>query len=272
MSAPLRTETRRGRTPRSAPTSSRWRTRSRRTLLYALVAAGGFLLGYLIIAFVVFPAQLVQTDAKVPNVIGLLYDDAAKRLSAAGFEVTQGEQRFNETSPISTVLAQNPPQGSRSGKGATVTLDVSAGARRITVPLLAGLTQQLAQSAIESAGLEVGDITERESDSPRGAVLESNPSTGMGVAPNTKIALVISQGPALVQVPDLVGRDLAAVRQLLAQIGLSVGGITIDTTAVGEPSGTVLGQDPMPGNDVRAGTSITLRVSGAPPSAPSTIP
>lgn len=272
MTAPRRSETRRPPAPRTAPSSARWRARSRRALLYTLVAAGGFLLGYLVIAFVVFPAQLVPTDAKVPNVIGLLYDDAARRLATAGFEVAQGEQRFNETSPISTVLAQNPPQGSRAAKGAKVTLDVSAGARRISVPLLVGLSQQSAQSAIENAGLELGEVTERESEAPRGAVLESNPSTGMSVAPNARIALVVSQGPALVQVPDLVGRDLAAARQLLAQIGLGVGGITVDTTAVGEPSGTVLGQDPMPGNDVRAGTTVNLRVSGSPPAVPPSHP
>lgn len=264
MSAPERVTTPPAPPGRGAPSSSPWRARSRRALLYAIVAAGGFLIGYLFIAFVVFPPQIVPTDAKVPTVVGLLYDDAVAQLRTAGFQAKQGEQRYNELAPVSTVLSQNPPQGSRQARGATITLDVSAGGRRITVPPVVGLTQQLAQSALENVGLEVGEIIERESDSPRGAVLETNPASGMGVAPNSRVAIVISKGPALVEVPDLIGRDLATARSLLEQLGLIVGGITVDTTAVGEPPNTILGQNPLAGNGVRAGTPVSLRVSGYP--------
>ena len=49
-----------------------WRATSRRLLPYALVAAGGFLLAYLVVAFLVFPPEIVPDDAKVPQVVGLL--------------------------------------------------------------------------------------------------------------------------------------------------------------------------------------------------------
>src|SRR5262249_21122671 len=143
---------------------------------------------------------------------------------------TEGERRFNEVAQPQTVLAQTPPPLSREARGAKITLDVSAGQRRVSVPPVVGLTRQLAQSALENAGLEVGAITERENDAPNGAVLESSPAVGMGVAPSTRVALVLSKGPALIAVPELIGRDLATTRQLLEQLGLVVGSIAVDST------------------------------------------
>lgn len=60
------------------------RGRLRRLLPYVIAAAGGFLLAYLIVAFFVFPAGVIPTDVRVPNVIGLTYNDAAAQLLQRG--------------------------------------------------------------------------------------------------------------------------------------------------------------------------------------------
>ena len=64
-----------------------FRTSLRRSLPYAVTIIGGFLLAYLIVAFLIFPSGVIPGDAKVPNVGGLLYDDAAKRLSVTRAEL-----------------------------------------------------------------------------------------------------------------------------------------------------------------------------------------
>ena len=48
-----------------------WRASSRRLLPYALVASGGFLLAYLVVAFLVFPPQIVPDDVKVQAIRAL---------------------------------------------------------------------------------------------------------------------------------------------------------------------------------------------------------
>ncbi len=237
-----------------------WRATSRRLLPYALVAAGGFLLAYLFVAFFVFPPQIVPDDAKVPQVVGLLFDEAVTRLDAAGFKAKRGEERFVELAPKSTVLAQSPPPGATEPRGTDILLDVSAGQRQLQVPSVVGLAQPVAADAIEKAGLEVGDIQERESQSARGAVLETVPAAGSPVAPSTRIDLVVSGGPPAVNTPDVVGQSYAAARAMLEQIGLRVGDVITDSLSTAGPQ-TVISQTPAAGSRVAPGSKVSLSIS-----------
>lgn len=237
-----------------------WRASSRRLLPYALVAAGGFLLAYLLVAFVIFPPQIIPDDAKVPQVVGLLFNEAVNRLEAAGFKAKTGEERFVELAPKSTVLAQSPPPGATEPRGTDVVLDVSAGQRQLQVPPVVGLTQALAQDAIEKAGLETGDVREQESQSARGAVLETHPAAGTTVSPSTRIDLVVSSGPPAVNAPDVVGQSYASARAMLEQVGLRVGDVTTDSLATG-PAQTVISQTPAAGSRIAAGSRVSLSIA-----------
>ena len=105
------------------------RTKFRGSLPYAVAVIGGFLVAYLIVAFFIFPSGVIPGNAKVPNVTGLMYSDAAKRLAEVGFKAERGEARFHPASPKETVLDQDPRAGTRDAEGTTVTLVVSAGVK-----------------------------------------------------------------------------------------------------------------------------------------------
>ena len=102
------------------------RMKVRGSLPYAVAIIGGFLIAYLIVAFVIFPSGVIPGNAKVPNVTGLLFDDAAKRLGAVGFKASRGGDEFREATPVNTVLTQDPPAGAKEPEGSTVTLIVSS--------------------------------------------------------------------------------------------------------------------------------------------------
>ena len=74
-----------------------WRSNVRTSLVYLVSIVAGFALAWLIVAFVVFPTGVVPRDVKVPNVTGLMFDEAEQRLAQAGFKAEQGEQRFNNS-------------------------------------------------------------------------------------------------------------------------------------------------------------------------------
>src|SRR5207244_6942027 len=84
------------------------RSRARRSLPYAIAIIGGFLLAYLIVAFLVFPSGVIPRDIRVPNVTGLPFDEAVRRLAERGLRGVKGEERFHAASPKGTVLEQNP--------------------------------------------------------------------------------------------------------------------------------------------------------------------
>lgn len=234
---------------------------ARRLLPYVIAAAGGFLLAYAIVFFFIFPARLVPEELKVPNVLGLTYDDAVHKLNAAGLKAEQGESRFNVGSPKSTVLQETPAAGAPAARGSKVVLDVSAGERRTEVPNVVGLTQEQAQLTIEKVGLTMGDVTLRESPLPRGEVLSSTPVAGTQAVLPSIITLVVSSGPSSIAVPDLVGQPFAQAKATLEQLGLRTAVIEVDSASA-DPEGTIMSQSPAAGANVDAGTGVSLKVAG----------
>jgi eukaryotic-like serine/threonine-protein kinase len=238
-----------------------WRGGARHLLPYVISAAGGFLIAYLVVAFAIFPSEILPNDALVPNVTGLSYEDAAKRLQLSGFRAGQGEQRFTTSAPRMTVLQQNPPAGSRELRGTKVVLDVSSGQRVGTVPNVVGMARADAERALEQAGFDVGEVATRAGAAPFGEVVEMRPAGGARATQPGPVSLVVSGGPATLQVPEVVGRNFRDARTMLQQLGLRVGVVTIDSTAI-EPANMVVAQSPEAGQPVSAGSAVSLRISG----------
>jgi serine/threonine-protein kinase len=238
-----------------------WRASARRLLPYLISATGGFLIAYLVVAFAIFPADIIPAEAEVPNVVGLQFDVASERLRLAGFRISRGESRFTADAPRNNVLQQMPAAGSKELKGTTVVVDLSSGQRFVDVPAVVGMTRREAEIAVENAGLDVGNVTERESQIPRGQVIASDPNAGSRITSPGTVHLVLSAGPSTVQLPDLVGRPYPQARAMLEQLGLRPGAVTIDSSAF-EPANTVVGQDPEPGRTVPGGSTVNFRISG----------
>ena len=241
----------------------RWRSGARRAIPYVVAATAGFVLSYLIVAFFVFPATIIPSDRKVPNVVGMTYDEAARRLTAVGFRAASGEQRFHASAPPATVLEQEPPEGAIEAKGAEIVLHVSSGQRRGEVPNVVGMTRQQAELAIENAGLDVGAVEEIRSTQPRGTVSASRPVAGTRVTVPSSVTLTVSVGPASVDMPDVVGESYSRARTVLEQLGLRVGDVNVDSTSLAAAN-TVISQSPAAGRAVGAGARVALTVSGRP--------
>jgi len=240
---------------------------ARRSLPYLVAVVSGFLLAYLIVAFFIFPANLVTTDAKVPNVVGLTYDSAAKALQKLGFSAQRGEERYTAGAAAGQVLVQNPLPNAVQPAGTKVVLDVSQGQRTTQVPQIVGLTRQQAELALQNAGLDAGDVTERESPTPRGQVLSSTPNGGQKTPLPSEVSFVVSSGPARLAVPDVTGQSYMSATQLLMQVGFRVGPAEPDTVTAGAPEGTVTSQSPTAHETAPPGVTVRLRVA-TPPRAP----
>jgi beta-lactam-binding protein with PASTA domain len=184
-------------------------------------------------------------------------------LAKAGLKVARGEQRYDNTAPSGSVLAQNPPPGGKQPAGFTVVLDVSRGQRLIEVPRLVGLTRQQAQQTLENAGLEMGVVSQADNDAPLGQVLSTSPAAGARVPVPSPVSFTVSAGPAAVSIPDITGQDVNAARALLTQLGFVVGAVTYDSTS-NLPPNAVISQTPAAGSPAHAGARIDITLAGRP--------
>ena len=245
-----------------------WRALPRRAFPYLIAAVGGFLISYVAVFLFALPAEVLPDDGILPNVVGKTFENASAILQKAGFPAQQGETRFHKTIPANVVLQEDPPAGSRQKRGTPVVLALSGGQRSAEVPVTTNMSQQQARISIENTGLTLGTVTEQLGDQPRGLVIASSPPAGTKVQLPGTVDIVLSKGPAVVQVPDLYGRTVGEARSMIEQLGLRVAGISRDTSSL-QPENTVIRQLPSAGQTVSAGGPVSLTVSHFP--APPTI-
>ena len=241
-----------------------WRAAPRRAFPYLIAAVGGFLISYVAVFLFAFPAEVLPDDGILPNVVGKTFENASAILRKAGFPAQQGETRFHKTIPANVVLQEDPPAGSRQKRGTAVVLALSGGQRSAEVPVTTNMSQQQARISIENTGLTLGTVTEQLGDQPRGLVIASSPPAGTKVQLPGSVDIVLSKGPAVVQVPDLYGRTVGEARSMIEQLGLRVAGISRDTSSL-QPENTVIRQQPSAGQTVSAGGPVSLTVSHFPP-------
>jgi beta-lactam-binding protein with PASTA domain len=241
-----------------------WRALPRRAFPYLIAAVGGFLIAYVAMFLFAFPAEVLPDDGILPNVVGKSFENASALLQKAGFPAQQGETRFHRTIPANVVLQEDPPAGSRQKRGTTVVLVLSGGQRSAEVPVTTNMSQQQARISIENTGLTMGTATEQLSDLPRGLVIASSPPAGTKIELPGSVDIVLSKGPATIQVPDLYGRSIGEARSMIEQLGLRIAGISRDTSSL-QPENTVIRQLPQAGRNVSAGGPVSLTVSHFPP-------
>jgi eukaryotic-like serine/threonine-protein kinase len=131
---------------------------------------------------------------------------------------------------------------------------------QVAVPAVAGQPEAAARTAIEGAGLKVGEVTsEASSTVDQGLVIASDPSGGANVDPGSTVNLVVSAGPDTVEVPNVVGLSEDRARSTLEQAGFtSVSSRPIDSL---EDEGTVVAVSPDEGQQAARNSTITLQVS-----------
>ncbi|MGN8026382.1 Stk1 family PASTA domain-containing Ser/Thr kinase [Microbacterium sp. 22242] len=166
------------------------------------------------------PAGDLPTAARtVPNLTGQAYDSAAAQLKKLDLRAIRIDQADADVA-VGDVISTDPTAGTQLDKGQAVTLYVSTGAAKSTVPTLAGLTQAAAKDALAKAGLQLGAVTQKnDPQSPRDVVLSSSVAAGTEVPAGTSVDLVVASG--VVTLNDFTGKPLDEATQALQQLGLT---------------------------------------------------
>jgi len=129
------------------------------------------------------------------------------------------------------------------------------------LPDVTGKTLEEATAVIEDAGFVVGTVSDAYSDSvAEGRIISQNPPPNTNQQEGTKINLTVSLGIELVTVPDLSNMTAAEAKSALADAGLGF------EAGAAEHSDTiqkdhVVRQNPVAGQDVAKGSTVTYYLS-----------
>jgi eukaryotic-like serine/threonine-protein kinase len=192
----------------------------------------------------------------VPPVVGMTLAEATARIEDVNLEVGKVGKAFDEKVPEGQVVSAKPGPGASLKKGATVSLTVSKGRKPIEVPDLTGKDATKAARELSALGLKVDATKQQNSDTVgKGKVISQDPRDGT-LFKGDKVTLVVSKGPVLVDVPNVVGQQLAQARTALEGAGFKVE----VRRALGGFFGTVRLQDPSGGSKAPKGSTITLTI------------
>jgi len=137
-------------------------------------------------------------NVTVPNVQGKQEVAAETTLQNAGFTVSV-QQDTTSTEPAGTVVSQNPAGDSQVAPGSKVTIYVSGAA---SVPNVVGLSEQSAQTSLQSAGFKVNvqTVTGPAGTTP-GDVWQQNPAANATAAPGTSVNILVQPAAAPTPTP-----------------------------------------------------------------------
>lgn len=226
-------------------------------------AALAFAVGYLVTAFVFFRGGSGDVVVTVPDLRQRSEVEARRLASAADLQLEVGASLVNPEVPEGRVIAQTPLPGQEVSPGSTLRIALSAGRERRTVPDVRAMSGEQARLLLSRSGFDV-QVEERTDPAPSGRVLEVRPSVGATVEMPATVVLVVSAGPPLVSVPEVLGMQQEQAREALAAAGLAVGEIGFDPLSP-FPTGTVVAQLPSAGEQVRIGSAVSITVAGASP-------
>jgi len=134
----------------------------------------------------------------------------------------------------------------------------------IPTPDIVGQTEAAAVASLTDAGLTVGAMTEQYSTTvPAGRVISQYPAAGADVNPGSAVDFVLSRGPRMAAVPDVVGQTKANAVSAVEAAGLVVGIVT-DKYDPAVPVGRVIAQKPAGNTVALLGAAVNLAVSLGP--------
>jgi len=191
-----------------------------------------------------------------PDLVGKPFGDVVAALEAAGFVVPDPARQFHDDFGPDTVISLSQEPGASLPLGTTITLLVSDGPAPVTVPTVTGKERQAGIVELEAAGLVVEVPTEDFSETvPAGAIISQSPEGGSAGHRGDTVTLVVSKGPPLVAVPDVVNTDVDEAVAILEQAGFVV---KVDKGWFWDRM--VVDQDPDKDTQLPKGSTVTIFV------------
>ena len=203
-----------------------------------------------------------RSNVLVPNVQGESQSTATKALKQKGLTVTHVVPTPSTTVPQAQAIKTSPASGKSVPRGTDMTLFMSTGPPKKTVPGVIGDTVSAASSTLTAAGFNPSTHFEVTSTKPANTVISQDPGSQSTATVGSTVTIVIAQAPAKATVPFVTGEPAARAEQSIHAAGLIA---HVNPRPVIEQSkvGTVLTQSPPGGSKRAKGSTISIVVATA---------
>jgi serine/threonine-protein kinase len=194
-----------------------------RFTLPALIISIGVVIGTVWTLTQVFDGLPVDGGApalvEIPDLTGSEQAQALEDLQNLGFKVGI-ENSADASVPAGSVIRTQPPSNTVINPDSLVTIIVSVGPEAFPIPYVLDIETERAIYVVEESGFVLGQLLEVNDESiPRGFVISQNPVAGTKMSPGTKVDLVVSKGPSLIEISDLSRKSPEDAIQILETLG-----------------------------------------------------
>jgi len=138
-------------------------------------------------------------------------------------------------------------------------LDTKSTVTDVNVPKVVSLTEEKATQTLTDLGFVPVKKTGPSADYAKGIVYGQSPPEGQPLPKGSDVTIMVSTGPVDVQVPDVRNKQLQEAESTLEQNKLKLGKTTPQDSQLAP--GTVISQDPQPGEAASAGSTVNLVVA-----------
>ena len=203
-------------------------------------------------------STIKEAEIKMPNLVGISYNDAIKQLKELGLTMRVTAHEYNKDYDRDMIISQNIKANEKIKNTRVVDIAVSLGYEKTSIPDIVLKTEEKAISKLSGHGLKY-KITYDESETiAKGLVISQSPVAGNEVTPETVITLIVSTGAKSFSMPNVVGMQEDEAVKTLSASGLSVS-ITYEQDD-NKTEGDVIKQNVSTGASVKRGDSVVITV------------
>lgn len=223
------------------------------------------IIAFLLLASLIFGGYKLSGIGKisVPSLVGMNQSEAKNALNALGLSFEISEEIFSEDVPKGKIIASKPGGGGKVSPAGSVGLIISKGQERIEIPLVTGLTPDIASQKLAEIGLTVGEVNDSfDIKIEKGFVINTDPKSGVGVKRKTVVNIFVSKGIEQIKLTSYVGKGGEQALSELTDAGFDVSVTYQFSDNVFK--GQVITQSPESSDAIGRGSKIELALSKGP--------
>jgi serine/threonine-protein kinase len=237
----------------------------KRRLIIFLAMIAGLVLMYYSFEWAMGGVIHSRSTVPVPDLTGKNVSSALAQLSRSHLGLMKEGEQFDQRFPTGVIIRQNPPGGMLVREGRIIKITLSQGGETQYVPDLLGQPLRDAQTALQNAGLSIGDIERRPSlKFAKEQIITTDPPANAVIAKSGLVNLTVSDGPPASDVqlaPDFIGKPAEEAQRWAEKHHLNV---TVQNGMDAlKGSGVVLSQVPEPDTAMSPANGFIIVINSA---------